>query len=122
MEKRFFSRFMCVLVLLSLGGIFAIVQARTVLFMQAKLTASDGAADDQFGSSVSVSGNRAVVGAFNDDNGAGSAYLVHYQGTKWLEVDRLTDLELSLLSTASAQSTSEVPMEMRRRSTATLPE
>ena len=31
----------------------------------AKLTASDGAADDYFGSSVSISGNTVVVGAYN---------------------------------------------------------
>ena len=43
-----------------------------------KLLASDGAADDQFGLSVSLSGNRALVGSFlDDDNGtdSGSAYL-----------------------------------------------
>ncbi|MCH8345108.1 MAG: FG-GAP repeat protein [Planctomycetes bacterium] len=44
----------------------------------AKLTASDGAADDQFGNSVSISGDVAVVGAnVDDDNGtsSGSAYV-----------------------------------------------
>ena len=44
----------------------------------AKLTASDGAADDQFGLSVGISGNLAIVGAhMDDDNGvnSGSAYL-----------------------------------------------
>ena len=44
----------------------------------AKLTASDGAADDQFGLSVGLSGNTAIVGAhMDDDNGvnSGSAYL-----------------------------------------------
>ena len=44
----------------------------------AKLTASDGAAGDQFGVSVSISGDVAVVGAFlHDDNGleSGSAYM-----------------------------------------------
>ena len=43
-----------------------------------KLLASDGAADDQFGLSVSLSGNRALVGSrFDYDNGtnSGSAYL-----------------------------------------------
>ncbi|CCQ48707.1 Long-chain-fatty-acid--CoA ligase [Crocosphaera watsonii WH 8502] len=43
-----------------------------------KLLASDGAADDQFGLSVSLSGNRALVGSrFDDDNGnnSGSAYI-----------------------------------------------
>ena len=37
----------------------------------AKLTASDGAADDSFGVSVSISGDVAVIGAWFDDD-AGS--------------------------------------------------
>jgi hypothetical protein len=44
----------------------------------AKLTASDGAASDNFGRSVDISGTTAIVGAlFDDDNGtdSGSAYL-----------------------------------------------
>lgn len=44
-----------------------------------KLFASDGAASDFFGSSVSISGDLAVVGAFgNNDNGSfsGSAYVL----------------------------------------------
>ncbi|MEA5510515.1 PEP-CTERM sorting domain-containing protein [Crocosphaera sp. UHCC 0190] len=43
-----------------------------------KLTAPDGAANDRFGSSVSLSGNTALVGSpYDDDNGSlsGSAYL-----------------------------------------------
>ena len=36
----------------------------------AKLTASDGAADDYFGSSVAMSGDTVVVGAYSDDIGA----------------------------------------------------
>jgi hypothetical protein len=44
----------------------------------AKLTASDGDADDAFGASVDISGNTAIIGAItDDDNGfrSGSAYL-----------------------------------------------
>ena len=43
-----------------------------------KLTASDAAADDNFGRSVAIDGNTAIVGAFADDDGgldSGSAYL-----------------------------------------------
>lgn len=42
-----------------------------------KLLAGDGAADDRFGTSVAISGDRIVVGALNDDNGlqSGSAYV-----------------------------------------------
>ncbi|NNF07009.1 MAG: T9SS type A sorting domain-containing protein, partial [Candidatus Eisenbacteria bacterium] len=43
-----------------------------------KLTATDGAANDSFGRSVAISGNIAIVGAYQDDDGgsnSGSAYL-----------------------------------------------
>jgi FG-GAP repeat len=46
---------------------------------QAKLTSSDGATQDRFGSSVAIAGNTIVVGALADDVGAnvdqGSAYV-----------------------------------------------
>lgn len=58
----------------------------------AKLTASDVAAADNFGISVSISGNLAIVGAhLDDDNGddSGSAYV--FDGTAgWSEVAKLT--------------------------------
>ena len=46
---------------------------------QAKLTASDNASYDEFGNSVSIDGDTAVIGAYyDDDNGAnsGSAYIL----------------------------------------------
>jgi hypothetical protein len=60
---------------------------------QAKLTAADGAADDSFGVSVSISGDYAIVGAYwDDDNGdkSGSAYIFYYNGTSWSEQAKLT--------------------------------
>ncbi|MEW5936266.1 MAG: putative Ig domain-containing protein [Candidatus Thermoplasmatota archaeon] len=54
-----------------------------------KLTASDGATDDRFGASVSVSGDTIVVGAYFDDVGAntdqGSAYTFIRIGNTWVE-------------------------------------
>ncbi len=50
---------------------------------QAKLTASDGLADDRFGYSVSISGDYAVVGAYGDDSEKGSAYIFKRNGTDW---------------------------------------
>ena len=47
---------------------------------QKKLLASDGEADDQFGRSVSVYGNTAVIGA-SGDNGSGSAYVFEKNST-----------------------------------------
>jgi hypothetical protein len=60
---------------------------------EAKLTASDGAAYDQFGCSVSISGDKVVVGAQLDDDlggDSGSAYIFRYNGTNWVEVAKLT--------------------------------
>ena len=57
-----------------------------------KITASDGAAADFFGWSVSISGDYAVVGAFgDDDNGeeAGSAYIFKRNGTFWAQEAKL---------------------------------
>ena len=60
-----------------------------------KLTASDAAANDQFGRSVSISGDTAIVGApWDDDNGteSGSAYIFSRdQGgaDNWGEVKKL---------------------------------
>ena len=58
-----------------------------------KITASDGAAGDTFGSSVSISGDYAIVGAYgDDDNGleSGSAYIFERSGNSWTEVTKLT--------------------------------
>jgi hypothetical protein len=57
-----------------------------------KLLASDGAAYDLFGQSVSVSGDVAVVGArLDDDNGdfSGSAYVFRWNGSSWLQQQKL---------------------------------
>ncbi len=58
-----------------------------------KLTASGGAADDYFGTSVALSGDTALVGARNDDGYQGSAYLFERnQGgaDNWGQVKKLT--------------------------------
>jgi len=52
---------------------------------QVKLLASDGDAFDSFGSSVSISGDYAVIGARGNGLGPGSAYIFKREGEKWLE-------------------------------------
>lgn len=68
-------------------------QADNTWLQQAKLLAGDGAAEDFFGRSVSISGNTAAIGAWgDDDNGAhsGSAYIfVRQAGGFWVEKDKL---------------------------------
>jgi hypothetical protein len=65
----------------------------TVWYEQAKLTASDGVADDLFGHCVSISGDYAIIGAYlDDDKGdkSGSAYIFKRDGETWYEQDKLT--------------------------------
>ncbi len=57
------------------GGAYVFVRTGTAWSQQAKLTASDGAAGDQFGSSVALSGDTALVGSIYDDGNKGSAYV-----------------------------------------------
>jgi len=59
---------------------------------QQKLVPSDGYPGDQFGRKVSISGKYAIIGApLNDDFGmmSGAAYIFHYDGTKWIEQQKL---------------------------------
>ena len=55
-----------------------------------KLTASDGAAGDNCGRSVSVDGNTAVVGAPGENGGRGMAYVLTRQSGEWSQVAKLT--------------------------------
>ena len=67
------------------------VLVKYLLYTQAaKLTASDGAADDEFGWSVSVDGNTAVVGALMENGGQGKAYVYIRQSRAWSQVAKLT--------------------------------
>jgi hypothetical protein len=61
----------------------------TAWVQQAKLTAADGNDNDNFGHSVSISGDYVVVGAENDDVGIdinqGSAYVFLRSGVNWAQ-------------------------------------
>ena len=61
---------------------------------QAKFTANDAAAGDQFGLSVAISGDTIVVGAWRDDTSAGqdkgSAYVYERSNGLWIEQAKLT--------------------------------
>ncbi|HEV7782287.1 MAG TPA: hypothetical protein VGO58_13530 [Chitinophagaceae bacterium] len=59
---------------------------------QAKLVAPNGSANDNFGRSVSISGNYVIVGALNDQTSVptgGSAYIFLRSGVTWSEQAKL---------------------------------
>jgi hypothetical protein len=76
------------------GAAYVFTRSGTTWNFQQKLTAADGAADDNFGISVAVSGNTVLVGAHVDDVGAntdqGSAYVFTRFGTTWSLQQKLT--------------------------------
>ena len=75
------------------GSAYVFTGTGTAWTEQAKLTASDGAAFDEFGTSVAIAGDNIVVGAYrDDDNGdrSGSAYVYVWTGSTWTEEAKLT--------------------------------
>ncbi len=65
----------------------------TITLEQAKLIPSDGDLGDEFGHSVAISGDYAIVGAHGDDdygNYSGSAYIFQRSGSNWTEQVKLT--------------------------------
>ena len=67
---------------------------------EARLTASDAAANDVFGCAVAVSGDLAVVGAYGVDcpagESCGGAYVYRFDGTGWEEEEKLMAADAAL--------------------------
>jgi hypothetical protein len=72
------------------GAAYVFVQSGTAWSQQAELTASDGAANDQFGFSVAISGATVVVGAPGGETVPGAAYVFAASGTAWSQQAELT--------------------------------
>ncbi len=72
------------------GAAYVFVRSGTIWTQQAKLTASDGAAYDQFGYAVAISGSTAIVGADGKNSGTGAAYVFVRSGTTWKQEAELT--------------------------------
>ena len=74
------------------GSAYVYTRSGSVWTQQAKLTASDGVANDAFGRSVSLSGDgmMAVIGAYADDSNRGSAYVYTRSGSVWTQQAKLT--------------------------------
>ena len=79
------------------GTALVYTRSGTTWSLEATLSASDKAANDEFGISVSLSndGNTALIGAYYDAVGSntnqGSAYVFTRSGTTWSEQQKLTD-------------------------------
>ncbi len=76
------------------GSAYVFFRTGTSWSQQAKLTASDPGLDDQFGWSVAIDGDTAVVGALHYDvsemSNEGAAYVFTRSGTTWSQQSKLT--------------------------------
>ncbi len=63
---------------------------QSLIFSQQKITALDGHPGDQFGCSVAIYGDTALVGAYNRNDGAGAAYVFVRSGATWTQQAVLT--------------------------------
>jgi hypothetical protein len=75
------------------GAAYAFTRSGSVWTEQTKLNASDGSSSAEFGYSVSISGDSAVIGAWVDNNNngtdSGSAYVFTRSGSVWTEQTKL---------------------------------
>jgi hypothetical protein len=72
------------------GAVYVFVESGTTWTLQATLTASDAAAGDLFGSSVSLQGDTAVIGAPGRLAKLGVAYVFVRSETSWAQQAKLT--------------------------------
>ncbi len=76
------------------GSAYIFFRDNGVWTEQEKITSILGADEDNFGFSVAISGNYAIVGAYHSDIGAtnkGAAYIFERSGTDWTQIARLND-------------------------------
>ncbi len=76
-----------------IGSAYIFREDGTAWTQEAILTAKDGEENDDFGWSVAISGDYAVVGAYRDNdkgNNSGSAYIFKRNGTAWTQQAKLT--------------------------------
>jgi hypothetical protein len=76
------------------GSAYVFTRSGSEWIQQAKLEADDATSGDHFGISVALSGDTALVGAYQDDVGgyrsSGSAYIFTRSGTEWSQQAKLT--------------------------------
>src|SRR5215471_18101934 len=71
------------------GAAYVFVKSGNSWVEEQKLVASDRLEDDRFGWSVSLAGDRALVGAYNADSARGAAYVFVRNGSSWTEEQKL---------------------------------
>lgn len=82
--KRFFIGIVAAMTVCCLNIVYAQMD------FEIKITASDADTSDDFGRSVAISGDYAIIGASKDDSSRGAAYIFRRDGSNWLQEEKLT--------------------------------
>jgi hypothetical protein len=71
------------------GSAYVFTRTGSTWTQQQKLLPDDGAANDKFGISVSLSGDTAVIGVYNYDTDRGAAYVFTRTGSSFIQQQKL---------------------------------
>jgi hypothetical protein len=71
------------------GAVYVFEEVGGVWTQRQKLTASDGSTDDGFGISISPEGDTLAIGSALDETGLGSVYIFKWNGTAWVQNDKI---------------------------------
>ena len=84
------------------GAAYAFVKSGALWLQQGQLIANDGAIGDEFGKSVAIDGDTAIVGASEDSTGTiswhGSAYIYIRTGANWSQQAKLRPIDALALA------------------------
>jgi hypothetical protein len=58
-------------------------------YEEQRLAMSEGSTNDSFGTAVAIEGDYALVSAPGENNATGAAYIFHWNGSTWLQVQKL---------------------------------
>jgi hypothetical protein len=80
------------------GSVYIFRRNGSVWNQEVKITASDGAANDRFGRSISIAGDYVAISAAQKDehglDGSGSAYVFKYEDGQWIQQSKLVPDDL----------------------------
>jgi hypothetical protein len=73
----------------SSGAVYVFTEINGVWSQTQKLVSSDIAEGDRFGNDFAVDGSNLAIGAFGDGGFAGSVYLFKWNGSAWVQIDKI---------------------------------
>lgn len=71
------------------GAAYIYVRTGSTWMQQASIIANDGETQDEFGNSIAIDGDFAIVGASGHDSSTGASYIYHRTGNNWTQQTKI---------------------------------